>query len=66
MNSEREALLMSFKSIDMYIEEMDIFMRDIEDYYPEHTLWWEEQDCNVFEDYFVSEEQLANFDWEEE
>ncbi len=65
MNFEREALLMSFKSIENYVEEMDT-MTDIEDYYPEHTLWWEEQDCNVFEDYFVSEEQLTNFDWEEE
>ena len=65
MISEREALLMSFKSINSYVEEMDT-MTDIEDYYPEHTLWWEEQDCNVFEDYFISEEQLANFNWEEE
>ena len=53
---------MFLNTINDSIEDCDL----IEDYCPEHTLWWEEEDFDVIETYNVSNQQLAEFDWEDE
>ena len=53
---------MFLNTINNSIEDCDL----IEDYCPEHTLWWEEEDFDVIETYNVSNQQLAEFDWEDE
>tara|TARA_R110002096_G_C14284847_1_gene696940 strand:- start:68 stop:301 length:234 start_codon:yes stop_codon:yes gene_type:complete len=77
MNLQEEFLLMSFNAINDshvvvgkfvlpqpqgLIEDFDL----TEDYYPEHTSWWEEEGFDVIETYNVSDQQLAEFDWEDE
>lgn len=77
MNLQEEFLLMSFNVInDSHVVAGKLVLPQLqgliegfdltEDYYPEHTLWWEEENFDVIETYNVSDQQLAEFDWEYE
>jgi len=62
MDLQEEFLLMFDDAIDDSIEDFDL----TEDYYPEHTLWWEEKDFDAIETYNISKQQLVEFDWQDE